>query len=68
MSEYPSIAYMSEWMDYWMGKSRGDDRKNIQEDVQIEDPMEWRERGDCDGMKRLLLNRYIPNDLAGMRL
>ena len=55
-------------MDYWMGKSRGDDRKNIQEDVQIEDPMEWRERGDCDGMKRLLLNRYIPNDLAGMRL
>ena len=67
-SEYPSIAYMSEWMDYWVGKSREDDRKNNQGEVQTEDPMEWRERGDCGGMKWLLLNRYTQDDLVSMIL
>ena len=55
-------------MDYWVGKSREDDRKNNQGEVQTEDPMEWRERGDCGGMKWLLLNRYTQDDLVSMIL
>lgn len=49
-------------MDKWIV----DGQKNFQRDARIADPMEWQERGDCDGMKWLLLNRYIQDGLASM--
>ena len=55
-------------MDYWMDGLKGNDRMNFREDVQIEDLMEWRDKGDCDEMIWLWLNRYSPDDVAGMIL